>query len=97
MYVWPPFSEGVAMAENVQTRSAQMRELSQVLSDVKEAVEKLRRDENLSAHNIKDLRWKFDQVSAGMNQAIYNDQIDQIHATCLATTAILIEILSRQP
>lgn len=85
------------MAENTQISSAQSRELSKVLSDVKTAVEKLRQTENLSAENIKDLRWKFDQVSAKMNQAIYNDQSDQIHATCLATTAILIEILSRQP
>ncbi len=85
------------MAENTQTSSAQIRELSKVLSDVKVAVEKLRQTENLSAQNIKDLRWKFDQVSAKMNQAIYNDQADQIHATVLATTAILIEILSRQP
>lgn len=85
------------MAENVQTHASQIRALSQVLGDVKVAVEKLRRDENLSAQNIKDLRWKFDQVSAKMNQAIYNDQVDQVHASCLATTAILIEILSRQP
>lgn len=85
------------MAENVDTNSTQLRELSQVLGDVKQAVEKLRHDENLSAQNIKDLRWKFDQVSAKMNQAIYNDQVDQIHASCLATIAILIEILSRQP
>jgi hypothetical protein len=97
MYVLAPFSEEMAMAENTQISSAQIRDLTRVLSDVKTAVEKLRREENLSAQNIKDLRWKFDQVSAKMNQAIYNEQLDQIHASCLATTAILIEILSRQP
>ena len=97
MYVQAPFSEEMAMAENTQTSSAQIRELTKVLSDVKTAVEQTRQTENLSAQNIKDLRWKFDQISAKMNQAIYNNQVDQIHASCLATIAILIEILSRQP
>jgi len=86
------------MAENIQTRPEQLRELAQVLSDVKKAVEQLRSEAGSpQSISIKDLRWKFDQVSAKMNQAIYNDQSDQIHASCLATTAILIEILSRQP
>jgi phage shock protein A len=85
------------MPENIQTKTITLRELNAVLKDVKDAVEKQRTDANMSEQKIKDLRWKFDQVSAKMNQAIYNDQVDQIHQSCLATVAILIEILSRQP
>jgi len=45
--------------------------------------------------DIKDIRWRFDQTSAKMNQAIYNDQKDLIHDSTLKTIGLLIEILAR--
>jgi hypothetical protein len=44
---------------------------------------------------IRDLRWKFDQESAKMSQAIYNDHAEKIHETCLKTVSVLVQMLAR--
>lgn len=72
-----------------------IRSLDAVLKDVKEAILRERAMNGSVNHEIRDLRWKFDQVSAPMNQAIYNDQKELIHDSCLQTVAVLIEILAR--
>lgn len=53
------------------------------------------RTKNPQDLDIKDLRRIFDQESAKMNQAIFNDEFDKIHEPCLNTIVALIEILSR--
>lgn len=83
------------MAEELQTKVNHLRSLPDVLKEVIEEVERERASVGADSMGIRDLRWKFDQVSAGMNQAIYNDQKDQVHATCLKTVAALVEILAR--
>ena len=83
------------MAEDVQVNgTVPVRPLKDVLKEVEEAISR-ERTADAGAHTIKDLRWKFDQVSAKLNQAVYNDQHDQVHESCLKTVAVLIEILAR--
>lgn len=77
------------------TRSIAIRSLEDVLKEVKEAILIERSKNGIENYDIRDLRWKFDQVSAPMNQAIYNDQKDLIHDSCLRTVTVLIEILAR--
>jgi hypothetical protein len=81
------------MAEEAQV-SATVRPLEAVLKEV-EATVRRTRDAGPCSDSIKDLRWQFDQTSAKMNQAIYNDQMDQIHDSTLKTIALLIELLAR--
>ncbi len=78
-----------------QMETQRIRPLPEIIREVVAAVENARVAGRLSNPNVKDLRWQFDQVSAKMNQSIYNDQTQQIHETCLATVAVLIEILAR--
>lgn len=83
------------MTENVQVNgTVPVRPLKDVLREVELAIERDRAADP-DTHTIKDLRWKFDQVSAKLNQAVYNDQHDQVHESCLKTVAVLIEILAR--
>lgn len=82
------------MAEDVQTRN-DPRPMDEVFREIRERIESQRHDWVDKPQTIKDLRWKFDQISARMNQAIYNDQPDRVHETCLGTIAVLTEILAR--
>jgi len=72
-----------------------LKNLRAILEEIASVVEKNRQFTNESLKTIKDYRWIFDQESSGMNQAIFNDQTDQIHESCLKTIAALIEILTR--
>ncbi len=83
------------MPEQVQIKEMDVRSLRDVLKEVERAVEQGRSLSTGEISAIRDLRWQFDQVSAKMNQAIYNDQHDKIHETCLQTVGVLIEILAR--
>lgn len=83
------------MAEQLQTQKETFRPIEELLVEVKDAVQNHRHLVQGSEENIKDLRWKFDQVSAKMNQAIYNDQNNKIHQSCLDTVVVLLEILAR--
>ena len=78
-----------------QVHPTTIRPLASLMKEVLDAVERSRGQGISPADTIKDLRWKFDQVSSKMNQAIYNDQAEQIHRTCLETVAVLIEMLAR--
>lgn len=81
--------------EQVQVQTPTVRPLPEIIKEVISAVERARAQGHSADLKIKDLRWQFDQVSAKMNQAIYNDQADLIHSTCLETVAVLIEMLAR--
>jgi hypothetical protein len=82
------------MTEPLQEKTITIRSFEDVIKEVEAAVQKERANQ-ATAIGIKDLRWKFDQISAKMNQAIYNDEFDQVHESCLQTVAVLIEILAR--
>lgn len=81
------------MAEEAQV-STTVRPLETVIKEIEQAV-RAAREAGPGADNVKDLRWQFDQTSAKMNQAIYNDQKDQIHDSTLQTVVLLIELLAR--
>ncbi len=84
------------MAERAQLNGAVvLRPLDDVLQQIKETIARERAMGDSLNYDIRDLRLKFDQVSAPMNQAIYNDQKELIHHSCLQTVAVLIEILAR--
>jgi len=84
------------MAEVTQTQKSAIRPLNEVLKEIQTAVQTERLSgDNHEETSIKDLRWKFDQVSATMNQAIYNDHPKLVRETCLNTIKVLVEILSR--
>ena len=82
------------MAEEAPIDAATPKPLEVLIREIEDAM-KRRRNNGPIPDNIKDLRWQFDQTSAKMNQAIYNDQKDQIHASTLNTVVTLIEILAR--
>ena len=81
--------------EETQIKEQTIRPLPEIIKEVVTAVEAARASGLPASQKIKDYRWHFDQVSAKMNQAIYNDQSEQIHKTCLETVAVLIEMLAR--
>ncbi len=81
--------------EQTQAPVQTIRPLPEIIKEVVAAVESARAQGLPVNQKIKDYRWQFDQVSAKMNQAIYNDQTDQIHKTCLETVTVLIEMLAR--
>ncbi len=83
------------MAEQTQTNSVTTRTLEDVLAEVKKIVEQERATNGTGSITVKDLRWTFDQESAQMNQAIYNNWTDRIHESCLKTVRVLVEMLAR--
>lgn len=83
------------MAEQTPAIDTPVRPLDVLLKEVEQAILEARKEEGWSTSRIKDLRWQFDQTSAKMNQAVYNDEREHIHQSCLRTIAILMEILAR--
>ncbi|MCB4757289.1 MAG: hypothetical protein LHV69_09745 [Elusimicrobia bacterium] len=83
------------MAESTRNHTNGVRPMEDVMKEISGAVGRERTDTKGQTLGIKDYRWQFDQISARMNQAIYNDQFDQIHDSCLETIAVLVEILAR--
>ncbi|MGQ0645681.1 MAG: hypothetical protein ACT4O3_09340 [Elusimicrobiota bacterium] len=73
------------------TRPADVRG---ILNEIEKLVERNRAEQGAEL-TIKDYRRLFDQESGKMNQAIFNDQNEQIRETCMRTVAILVEILAR--
>ncbi|HOW28734.1 MAG TPA: hypothetical protein PK876_09585 [Elusimicrobiota bacterium] len=72
-----------------------MRDLKAVLKEVEERVQENRGRQVDSESTVKDFRRSFDEESALMNRAIFNEETDRIRETCLKTVAALVEILSR--
>ena len=83
------------MAGEAQVKETTIRPLAEVLKEVERKIYDEPFVVDPPHQSIRDLRWKFDQVSAKMNQAIYNNQREQIHESCLQTVTVLIEILAR--
>src|SRR5258708_1534803 len=95
-YFWEPEFRRKVMAEQTQSMNGTaVRLISDVLREVEQAVQQGQAAVSIGNPSIKDLRWQFDQVSAKMNQAIYNDEYGKIHETCLQTVSVLIEMLAR--
>jgi hypothetical protein len=83
------------MYELMETKAPSMREIQDVLNELEREILSHRNEQNAESLTIKDLRRIFDQESAKMNQAIFNDQNDQVRESCLKAIIPLIEILSR--
>jgi len=72
-----------------------LKNLEAILTEITAQIRTNRQIQNGTAKSIKDFRWQFDQESSLMNQAIFNNQLGQVHDSCLKTIAALIEILTR--
>jgi hypothetical protein len=79
----------------MDTQTPPVKDVRFVLDELERLVVQARQDPSESALAVKDFRRMFDQESAKMNQAIFNDQPDQIRESCLRAILPLIEILSR--
>jgi hypothetical protein len=88
-------AEDVLKMDEKTAQSA--KDLREVFSELEQLVKAIRKELNGSQQSmtIKDFRRIFDQESAKMNQAIFNDHSDQIRETCLKTVVPLLEILTR--
>ena len=69
----------MAMAE----RALRSRSIRELLHDVEGQVNENRQNWESGETSVKDLRRLFDQQSAEMNQAIFNDQHNKVHDSCL--------------
>jgi hypothetical protein len=65
------------------------------MAEVESYLSSARQEPNGEPLGIKDLRRLFDQESSRLNQAIFNDQPDQVRESTLRTIAALLEILAR--
>ena len=79
----------------MQEQKEAVKSVELIISEIAAQVQKDRSANGVHINTIKDYRWIFDQESSRMNQAIFNDQTDLIHESCLKTIATLIEILAR--
>ena len=72
-----------------------VRGIRDVLNELENLVEESRGQRSGEPLTLKDFRRMFDQESAKLNQAIFNEQHDQVRETCLKSLLPLLEILSR--
>jgi soluble cytochrome b562 len=79
----------------MDTQMPGIRNVRAVLEELERLVDQARQSRSGVEPTIKDFRRIFDQESAKMNQAIFNDQQDQIRETCVKAVLPLLEILSR--
>ena len=79
----------------MDTQMPGIRNVRAVLEELERLVDQARQSRSGVEPTIKDFRRMFDQESAKMNQAIFNDQQDQIRETCVKAVLPLLEILSR--
>ena len=70
-------------------------DLTVLFQELEKRLQEVRAARGDASLTIKDLRREFDQQSAKMNQAIFNDQHDQIRETCTKSILPLLEILCR--
>lgn len=73
----------------------EVKDVSVVLSEIEKLVNYNREHSAFKDKTIKDLRIVFDQESARMNQAIFNEHYEQLREACQRTIAVLVEILAR--
>jgi hypothetical protein len=79
----------------VDTQTPRIKEVREVVSEVEAYLTASRQETGGEPLGIKDLRRLFDQESSRLNQAIFNDQPDQIRESTLRTVAALLEIIAR--
>ena len=72
-----------------------VKEIRDVLNEVEKIAQSARGDHSTESLTIKDLRRLFDQESSRLNQAIFNDQPDQIRESTIRSLIPLLEILAR--
>ena len=75
--------------------SPPVKDLKEIFAEIERQVIANRQSPDSATMSILDFRRAFDQESAKMNQAIFNDQHELVHDTCLRTVSMLMEILSR--
>lgn len=76
-------------------KTLEIKDLSIILREIEKLVNCNREHSVFNDKTVKDLRIVFDQESARMNQAIFNEQYEQLREACQRTVAVLIEILAR--
>lgn len=79
----------------MDTQTPSVKDLKSVLEEVERAVQAARAAQTGDPLGIKDFRRMFDQESSKINQAIFNDQPDQIRESTLRSVIPLLEILAR--
>jgi hypothetical protein len=79
----------------VETPTPRVKDIRDVLNEVEKIAQSARGVHSGDPLTIKDLRRLFDQESSRLNQAIFNDQPQQIRESTLRTVVPLLEILAR--
>jgi hypothetical protein len=78
----------------VDTQTPRVKDIREVLDEVEKLAQAARAG-HTGDLTIKDLRRLFDQESSRLNQAIFNDQPQQIRESTLRSVIPLLEILAR--
>jgi hypothetical protein len=79
----------------VDTQTPIVKDLREVLDEIERLAQAARAEHAGDPLTIKDLRRLFDQESSRLNQAIFNDQPEQIRESTLRSVLPLLEILAR--
>jgi hypothetical protein len=79
----------------VDIQTPRVKDIREVLGELEKIAQEARVQRNGDPLTVKDLRRIFDQESSGINQAIFNDQPDQIRESTLRSILPLLEILAR--
>ena len=79
----------------MDTQTPRVKEIREVLDEVEKLALSSRAGHSGEPLTIKDLRRLFDQESSRLNQAIFNDQPDQIRESTIRSLVPLLEILAR--
>ena len=79
----------------MDTQAPRIKDVKEVVAEVEAYLSASRQEQGGEPLGIKDLRRLFDQESSRLNQAIFNDQPDQVRESTLRTISALLEILAR--
>lgn len=79
----------------MDTQTPKIKDVKEVMAEVEATLSASRQEQGGEPLGIKDLRRLFDQESSRLNQAIFNDQPDQVRESTLRTVTALLEILAR--
>ncbi len=80
---------------SVDTQTPRVKEIREVVAEVEKLAQASRAGHSGEPLTLKDLRRLFDQESSRLNQAIFNDQPDQIRESTIRSVLPLLEILAR--
>jgi hypothetical protein len=79
----------------VDTQTPRVKDIREVLDEVEKLAQSMRASHTGEPLTIKELRRLFDQESSRINQAIFNDQPQQIRESTIRSVVPLLEILAR--